>query len=55
MPGTRVSVVLGEPYNVPSDLEGEAIEVERKALEGRLIELKARARVAATDGREISA
>ncbi len=55
VPGTRVSVVLGEPYNVPSDLEGEAIEVERKALEGRLIELKARARVAATDGREIPA
>ncbi len=54
MPWTRVSVMLGEPYNVPSGLDGDAIEVERRALEARLEELTREARVEATGSGEIT-
>jgi hypothetical protein len=38
-PGTRVAVVLGEPYTVPHEMDDGTIENERVALEQRLVQL----------------
>jgi lysophospholipid acyltransferase (LPLAT)-like uncharacterized protein len=55
LPWSEVSIVIGEPYTVAKGLDGEAVETERRALEGRLVELTELARAAATRGREIPA
>ena len=44
LPMTRVNVVLGQPYTVGSELDGDDIERERQALEARLVELTDQAR-----------
>jgi lysophospholipid acyltransferase (LPLAT)-like uncharacterized protein len=42
-PFSRVVIVLGEPYNVPSGLDESRLEEERGGLEQRLLELATRA------------
>jgi lysophospholipid acyltransferase (LPLAT)-like uncharacterized protein len=53
LPWTAISLVLGRPYTVSRGLEGEAIELERRALEDRLNGITESARSRVVEHREI--